>query len=486
MVEELYGKRVVVLGLARQGKALARFAARAGADVVVSDKREAEALRSELEELADVPYEAVLGEHPLSLLAGADLLAISGGVPDDLPLVVAAREQGIPITNDSLEFIKRVRGTVIGITGSAGKTTTTALTGAMVRESGRPTWVGGNIGRPLIADLEAIQEDDVVVQELSSFQLQQWTVSPPIAAVLNITPNHLDRHKTMAAYTEAKSNIVRFQKPNEVALLSADDRGANQLKPLIQGRLRQFSLEISVKDGAFVDQGKIWLRDTEREWAVCDLTEIPLRGRHNVLNVLAASVLADSVGVAAEQMRQAIRDFKPVEHRLELVRVVNGVQYINDSIATSPERAIAALDSFEEPLILLAGGRDKGMVWDDWSKRVVKRAKAVVLFGELRHMMASLLAQQSSVVQSVPEIEEAAQMSDAVRIAAAMARPGDVVLLAPGGTSFDAFVDFAARGESFRQEVGQLAVDLEQAHGWRDRSQTDSVQTQNEEGKWQG
>jgi UDP-N-acetylmuramoylalanine--D-glutamate ligase len=457
MIEELYGKRVVILGLARQGKALARFAARAGADVVLSDKRDAEALRSELDELADVPYEAVLGEHPPDLLAGADLLAISGGVPDDLPLVVAARAKGIPITNDSLEFIKRVHGTVIGITGSAGKTTTTALTGAMVEQSGRRTWIGGNIGRPLIAELAKIQANDVVVQELSSFQLQQWTMSPPVAAVLNITPNHLDRHKTMTAYVDAKSNIVRFQKPGDVALLSADDRGADQLKPLIQGRLRQFSLELPVKDGAFVKEGKIWLRDSEHELAVCNLSDIPLRGRHNVLNVLAASVLADSVGVKTQQMRQAIREFKPVEHRLELVRVINGVQYVNDSIATSPERAIAALDSFEEPLILLAGGRDKGMIWEEWSERVVRRAKGVVLFGELRPMMASLLAQKSLTSQSSPDVVEAAHMSDAVRMAAAIAEPGDVVLLAPGGTSFDAFVDFAARGEFFRLEVDQLA-----------------------------
>jgi UDP-N-acetylmuramoylalanine--D-glutamate ligase len=169
-------------------------------------------------------------------------------------------------------------------------------------------------------------------------------------------------------------------------------------------------------------------------------------------------------------MRRAIRDFKPVEHRLELVRVVNGVQYINDSIATSPERAIAALDSFEEPLILLAGGRDKGMVWEDWSERVVKRAKSIVLFGELRHMMASLLDQKSSTMQSAPDVVEAEHMPDAVRIAATIAEPGDVVLLAPGGTSFDAFVDFAARGESFRQEVGRLASAQENPVGASDGS----------------
>lgn len=457
MSEELFGKRIVILGLARQGKALARFAADAGADVVISDKRTPDVLQPEMEELSNVRCDMVLGDHPLSLLEGADVLAISGGVPDDLPLIAAARQQGIRITNDSLEFIKRVRATVIGITGSAGKTTTTALTGAMVRESGRTTWVGGNIGSPLISELDQIQSTDVVVQELSSFQLQQWTVSPPVAAILNITPNHLDRHKTMAAYTEAKGNILRFQKPDDIALLSADDRGASELKRLARGRLRQFSLELPVRDGAFVEQGKIWLRDTEREWAVCDLKDIPLRGRHNVSNVLAAAVLADSVGVMVEQMNQAIRTFEPVEHRLELVRTVNGVQYINDSIATSPERAMAALDSFSEPLILLAGGRDKDMVWDEWSQRVVERAKAAILFGELRPLMARLLAQKIPNGQESPEVIEVVSLPDAVRAAADIAQPGDVVLLAPGGTSFDAFYDFAARGLFFKDQVGLLA-----------------------------
>jgi UDP-N-acetylmuramoylalanine--D-glutamate ligase len=278
-----------------------------------------------------------------------------------------------------------------------------------------------------------------------------------VAAVLNITPNHLDRHKTMAAYREAKSNILRFQNSDGVALLSADDQGAAQLRDLVRGRLREFSLELPVKDGAFAGHGKIWLRAEEREWAVCDLADIPLRGRHNVLNVLAASVLADSVGVTAEQMERAIRAFKPVEHRLELVETVDGVQYINDSIATSPERAIAALNSFDEPLILLAGGRDKEMVWDEWSEQVIGRAKAVILFGELRHLMAQLLAAKAARAQKSPEVIEVAQMSDAVQAAAALAQPGDVVLLSPGGTSYDAFKDFAARGESFRREIRQLA-----------------------------
>ncbi len=456
MVDELAGKRVVILGLARQGKALARFAASVGANVVISDIRPAEVLRTEVEEISDVNCEIVLGDHPMSLLDDADILAISGGVPADLPLVLTAQGHGIPITNDSLEFMKRVQATVVGITGSAGKTTTTSLTGAMVKESGRQTWVGGNIGRPLIAELDRIQPTDVVVQELSSFQLQQWTMSPPIAAILNLTPNHLDRHKTMAAYVEAKSNILRHQKPDDIAVLSADDPVAAEQESNVRGRLRQFSLELPVKDGAFVGNGTIWLRDSNREYAVCHVDDIPLRGRHNVLNVLAAVVLANSVGVDVELIERAIREFQPVEHRLELVRTLNGVQYINDSIATSPERAIAALDSFTETLILLAGGRDKDMVWDEWAKRVHQRVKTVVLFGELGEMMARLLESDFEDDQSFADVIRVGTLAEAVQTAAQLAEPGDVVLLAPGGTSFDSFVDFAQRGEYFRRQVNTL------------------------------
>jgi UDP-N-acetylmuramoylalanine--D-glutamate ligase len=456
MQDELSGKRLVILGLARQGKALARFAVAASANVVVSDKRPADMLRPELEEVSDLSIETVLGEHPMSLLDDADVLAISGGVPADLPLVSAARDRGIPITNDSHEFMKRVQATVIGITGSAGKTTTTSLTGAMVRASGKRTWVGGNIGRPLISELDQIERNDLVIQELSSFQLEQWTVSPPIAAVLNITHNHLDRHKTMNAYTESKANILRYQRPDDIAVLSADDEGADNLSNIVAGRLRQFSLELPVEDGAFVGQGKIWLRDSGREWVICDVQDIPLRGRHNVLNVLAAVVLADSAGIASDSIARAIRDFEAVDHRLELVRILNGVQFFNDSIATSPERAIAAIDSFVEPLILLAGGRDKDMIWDEWVRRVDERVRVVVLFGELAERMAEWLAEKASAGQRSPMVTRVMGLADAVAIAAEMAQPGEVVLLAPGGTSYDSFVDFAERGESFRRLVRAL------------------------------
>jgi UDP-N-acetylmuramoylalanine--D-glutamate ligase len=453
-MDALAGKKVVILGLARQGTALARFAVRAGATVVVSDLRPPEKLQANLQALSDLDNKRltfVVGEHPLRLLEGADLLAISGGVAADAPLVLAARARGIPITNDSLEFMKRTPATVIGITGSAGKTTTTALTGQMARLSGRPTWVGGNIGHPLIADLEQMKAGDLVVEELSSFQLELWNgYSPPIAAVLNVTPNHLDRHRTIADYTHAKSNILRFQDQNGIAVLSADDPGAAALRWLVRGRLRFFSLEQAVTDGAYTADGFIWLNNgAGRTRKLCPSDTIQLRGRHNTLNVLAAVTLADAAGIPDEAMVEAIQTFQGVPHRLELVGMVNGVQYINDSIATAPERSLAALAAFREPVILLAGGRDKNMIWDEWARQVRRRASHVILFGELGSQLQAHLNGNGAVTR-------VGTLDDAVATAARLAVPGDVVLLSPGGTSFDAFEDFAARGDCFRRLVERL------------------------------
>lgn len=465
MRDEFYGKRVVILGLARQGKALARFASKAGADVVASDLLPLDKAGAIVDEMADVNMEFVFGAHPLSLLEGADVLAVSGGVPSDITIVKEARERGIQVTNDSFEFFKRAESKMIGITGSAGKTTTTALTGSIVQASGRTSWVGGNIGRPLIAELGAIGKDDVVVQELSSFQLELWTKSPAVAAVLNVTPNHLDRHGSMEVYSSAKANIVRYQKPEDVAVLSADDKGASALRSSIKSRLREFSLEKNVDDGAIVRDGKIWLRDGSRERAVLDLDLIPLPGRHNILNVLASTVLADSVDVDAETIREAIATFEGVEHRLEKVRTINGVQYINDSIATAPERAIAAIDSFNEPIVLLAGGRDKDMVWDDWARSVIMNVRVVILFGELADLLQSKLEAASEEIAStqMAEIRPAKSIEAAVRQANRMAVPGDIVLLAPGGTSFDAFSNFAERGSFFRELVNNFAAASEKS-----------------------
>ncbi len=455
MNDSLTGKRVLILGLARQGLAMARLCARIGASMTVSDLRPAEQLAGEVGELAGLPVEFVLGDHPFTLLDTCDVIAASGSVPLDIPLLQEARRRGIQLTNDSLEFVRRCPAEMtIGITGSAGKTTTTTLVGEMARAAGRPVWVGGNIGRPLLDDLTAMTPGDLVVQELSSFQLDLWDTSPSIGAILNVTPNHLDRHKTMAAYSAAKANILRYQTADDIAVLGADDPGAEGLSELAPGRVRRFSRRLEVADGAFVRGGQLWLRDGVREIPFARLEDIQLRGEHNVSNILAAAVLADSAGIDREAIGQAAVRFQGVAHRLELVRTIDGVQYVNDSIATAPERALAAIAAYREPLVLLAGGKDKDMVWSTWARVVTRRAKVVILFGDLTERLQAELAAAGRKTG----IFQAADLTEAVATAHRLANRGDVVLLSPGGTSFDAFRDFAERGALFRRLVENLAA----------------------------
>jgi UDP-N-acetylmuramoylalanine--D-glutamate ligase len=454
------GRRIVILGLARQGIALARFLAKAGARVVVSDQQPAERLGAPLAALSGLPIQYVLGGHPESVLDGADLLCLSGGVAADLPLAQAARRRGVPLSNDSQIFLEACPPgvTTVGITGSAGKTTTTTLVGRMLQDTHTPTpphrvWVGGNIGNPLIGDQQRMRAGDVAVMELSSFQLEIMTRSPHIAAVLNVTPNHLDRHGSMAAYTEAKRQILSHQGPEGIAILGWDDPGARALAASAPGRVAYFSAEGPVEAGAYLRDETVFLRWGGAEAPVLHVSEIRLRGRHNVLNVLAACAVSGAAGAGPAAMRAGVEGFAGVEHRLELVRELNGARWYNDSIATAPERVSAALRSFDEPIVLLLGGRDKQLPWEALAAQVRDRVKAVVVFGEAGPLIERALAAAGVDPARVSGFGSLAQ---AVPAAAAQAAPGDVVLLSPGGTGFDEFQDFAQRGEKFKQWVRAL------------------------------
>ncbi len=451
---------VVILGLARQGKALARFFVEQGVKVTVSDQRGADVLQPALTELEGLPINYVLGEHPVSLLDDCDMLFVSGGVPLDIPLVQEAQRLGIQLSNDAQEFLTRCPAPVVGITGSAGKTTTTALVGAMAQSAGFRTWVGGNIGNPLINDLAEIRTEDRVIMELSSFQLELMRISPHVAGVLNITPNHLDRHKTMQAYCEAKAHIVTHQNTGDVAVLGYDEPNARALSKRTLAHVRYFSGQETVAIGAFLKGDALMLRDSTREVTVCHREMLRLRGFHNVLNTLAAIVLADAAGVGVDAIRAAIKDFTGVAHRLEEVRRWRDVLWVNDSIATAPERVLAALASFgDAPVVLLAGGRDKDLPWEAFARRVVQRVRVLVVFGEAAALIRGHVERawhemgQPAVLEA---IFSAATLDDAVGTARRVVQAGDVVLLSPGGTSFDAFKDFAERGERFRNLVGQL------------------------------
>ncbi len=458
--EEWAGKRVVVLGFARQGKAVARYCARHGAKVIVSDMRPAKDFVDIRQELEGLPIEYVFGGHPAELVDGADLLCLSGGVPADIPLAKLALKEGVKLSNDAQLLLEASPAPVIGITGSAGKSTTTALVGSMARAdaqwSKQQVWVGGNIGRPLLEDLDEIQAGDLVVMELSSFQLELMTLSPQVAAVLNITPNHLDRHHTMEAYTAAKERILTFQTAEDVAVLGRDDPGAWGLRSKVWGRILTFGLEPDGKwQGTFVQRGSVWLRDEEGEHELFKETAIDLRGQHNLLNVLAASAVGAAIGITHEAMERGVRDFQGLPHRLEFVRRVSGVDWFNDSIATAPERSIAAMRAFDQPIVLLAGGRDKDLDWNAFADEVCRRVDRLILFGEAASKIAAYFEPRRD-----PELPRSIEIFDgleaAVQAAARVARPGDVVLLAPGGTSFDEFIDFEARGERFRELVQTL------------------------------
>jgi UDP-N-acetylmuramoylalanine--D-glutamate ligase len=457
----LSGRRVMVLGLARQGTALARWLVQQGAQVTASDVKPAAQLGEAIRALEGLPIRYELGGHPPSLLDQCDLLCLSGGVPIDLPLVAEAQARGIPLANDAQLFVERCPATMIGITGSAGKTTTTTLAGEMCKAAGKTTWVGGNIGNPLIGDLQAMKPPDVVVMELSSFQLELMTSSPQIAAILNITPNHLDRHPSLEAYVAAKARLLDFQSPQDTALLGYDDPAARSLASRVKGKVRWFAREagrLPQAGGATVIDGHVALVNDEIA-RVCELGDIRLLGEHNLLNVLAACALAGEAGVSPEAMRTAIVAFSGVAHRLQLVRERDGVRYYDDSIATAPERLIAALQSFHEPIVLLAGGRDKHLPWDEAARLIVERVRQLVVFGEMADLVERAVeAKQlelgaSSALAGVHHVET---LAEAVKKAAEVARPGDVVLLSPGGTSFDAFKDFAERGDRFQVYVRAL------------------------------
>jgi UDP-N-acetylmuramoylalanine--D-glutamate ligase len=391
-------------------------------------------------------------------LVSTDVLCLSGGIPLTLPIVVEAVKRGILVSNDSQIFMEVVPCKTIGITGSAGKTTTTTLLGRMAKNAyGDKAYVGGNIGDPLINYVDNMQPDDVAILEISSFQLDQMTISPNVAAVLNVTPNHLDRHGTMEAYTAAKARILDFQAETDVAILGRDDKGTWNLRNKVHGKLYTFSLNELEEglNGTYLQDGLLNLRDGDAYLPLILREKILLRGDHNVLNVLAAFAIGHASGFPLDAMLEAVEDFRGIPHRLELVRELNGVRWYNDSIATAPERSMAAIRAFDEPIVLLLGGRDKNLPWEELIQLVSERVDQLVLFGEAAEKIQQTM-DRLGLGGDRFFVTRVSNLHEAVLKAAKLAKPGDVVLLSPGGTSFDEFKDFAERGERFREWVLEL------------------------------
>jgi UDP-N-acetylmuramoylalanine--D-glutamate ligase len=471
------GKRVVVIGVARQGIALASYLATQGAHVVLNDQKSSDELASArdalktLQDQAGARIEWVCGSHPLSLLEKTDLVCPSGGVSLQLPLIQEAMKRGILISNDSQIFLEECPCKTVGITGSAGKTTTTTLVGRIAQSavdrkahiSIRKVWVGGNIGAPLISVVDEMQPDDLAVLELSSFQLEIMTRSVNIACILNITPNHLDRHADMQEYIAAKRRILEYQTETDTAILGQDDPVAWSLLETARGSKSTFGREKPPKgmEGAFIDGDWLCLWDGKESSQVIKQDQIRLRGWHNVQNTLAACAICQAVGLPVSSMREAILAFTGVAHRLEWICNWRGADWYNDSIATAPERVMAAIHSFDfaadsqRPIVLLAGGRDKNLPWTDLAELIHARVDHLILFGEAAEKIAMVVGQKNPEIRPY-SIEKCTGLEQAVKVAAQVAEKDDIVLLSPGGTSFDEFRDYEERGEAFRRWVINL------------------------------
>lgn len=453
-------RNILIIGAARQGLALSRYLASQGALVTLTDSRDEEQLIKERQSLAGYQIKWHFGGHPTSLLEGKDLVCVSGGVPLTIPLIVEARKQSIPLSNDSQIFFEQVTCSVVGITGSAGKTTTTTLIGAMAKKSAahpEKVWIGGNIGTPLIEQVEQIKDDHIVFLELSSFQLELMTISPHIALVTNITPNHLDRHASLEEYTKAKAHILDYQKAEDVAILNHDDIGAWKLRDSVRGKLFSFGLEPRRDDQncVFIQGNEIFSQRDGQRKKLASIEKIFLRGKHNLYNILAACAIADFIRLSTNAVQDTIINFKGVPHRLEFVSEKHGIRWYNDSIATAPERTMAAIQSFDEPLVLLLGGKDKKLPWDKLVTLIQQKVDHVILFGADAHVIENAIGnlipgQRPYSLQRFDSLEEA------VLAASQIAKSGDIVLLSPGATSYDEFKDFEERGEKYRLWVHQL------------------------------
>jgi UDP-N-acetylmuramoylalanine--D-glutamate ligase len=455
---ELKNKRVLVVGLGRSGVASAIFLQEHGAKVIVSDSKSEVQLQSEVPALLDRGISIETGHHGERTFRDQDLIVVSPGVPSDQPQLQHARSLGIPVIGEVELAFRFLQGKVLAITGSNGKTTTTSLVGEILAKSGtqsgtkndKKTLVGGNIGTPVISLAGQSSPETQVVLEISSFQLESIEQFRPwIAAILNITPDHLDRHHTFEAYTAAKARIFENQQPSDFAILNADDPTCVALKDKIKAELLWFSRKQPVENGAFLKGNEIIFRQNGQEQIVLSRSDIQLKGDHNLENVLAAVAMSMVAGCTPQQVRQSVQEFRAVEHRLELVATINGVTFYNDSKATNVDATVKALESFPGNIHIILGGKDKGSDYTVLNPLLRERVKRVYLIGAASDKIASQ-------VQGATELIRSGTLERAVRQAFEAAKSGDVVLLAPACASFDQFKSYEHRGRVFKELVQSL------------------------------
>lgn len=447
-------ERAAVVGIGISNLALVRYLVERGVRVTACDRTPAERLGERAAELRRLGVPLVTGEQYLAPLADHDLIFLTPGMPKHLPEIEAARLRGATISGEIGLVLDRCRAPVIGVTGSAGKTTTTTLIGEILKAAGRETYVGGNIGTVLIEQVETIPPDAAVVLELSSFQLQLVHRSPRIAVVTNISPNHLDVHASMEEYVEAKKAIFRWQSPSDWLVLNADDERVRSFAREARSRVVLFSRrgDPGGRDAAFIrDDQVVWRRDG-RELPTALLEEIRLPGLHNQENVLAAVAACFLAGAPLSAVRAVVTTFTGVEHRIEPVRVLDGAKWYNDSKATSPAEAVAALSTLPAPIVLIAGGSDKGIPFDPLAPLVAEKVKYLILTGPTAPKIEEAVRRGGYA----GPVRRAADMAEAVALARAAAAPGDTVLLSPACASFDAYRNFEERGRHFKSLVEAL------------------------------
>lgn len=458
-LQELKGKRIAIVGLGVSNLALARFLASKGLRFSVRDKKPRDQLGQRLAELPDAVTELVLGECYLDGLEEYDVLFLTPGMRKDYPQILEAARRGAVLSSEMTLFTELCSAPICGVTGSAGKTTTTTLVGLMLKQgTGKPVYVGGNIGNPLIEIVDAIEPDAIVVLELSSFQLQMMHKSPHVGVLLNISPNHLDIHSSMEEYVEAKRGIFRAQHPGDHLVVNADDPGAQHAARDYRFHRLSFSRTHEVEEGAFIESGQMVLRRPGTTIPVVPVSEVKLPGLHNQENLLAAFCASWLFGCTVEAMSRVAREFTGVEHRLELVRVLDGVAYVNDSIATTPERTMAALATVQGPTVLIAGGYDKHLPFDTLAQRIVEsNVVAVITLGATAPKIEEAISHclQHSA-RTGPEVLRVSSLQEAVALAAKLSKPGYTVLLSPACASYDMFSNFEERGRLFKKLVWEL------------------------------
>lgn len=460
MNNEFKNKKITVMGLGLfgGGVGVTKFLVKQGARVTVTDLRTTSELVPSIKQLEGLPVSYKLGGHYEEDFVNADMIIVNPAVSKDSKFLQIARNNNVPLNTEMNIFFKLCPAQIIGITGSNGKSTTTTIIGQILQQTQRKTWTGGNIGKSLLIHLEEIKPSDIVVLELSSFQLEELNnikKSPHISVLTNISPNHLDRHPTVDNYIQAKKSIILHQGQYDYAILNYDDPELRRWERECKGNICWYSTKQALNNGTFIKDDNIVLLINGNKTLIPNITRIKIPGNHNLQNILAASCASYLAGAEETHIENIVTNFTGLEHRLEFVSEVNSVKYYNDSKATTPESAIAAIKTFNAPVILVAGGYDKGSSFEEFADTCAKYTKAVVLIGKTAEKIRGLILTKKGV-QKAPSVTKSNTFKEAFEQANTYAEKGDVVLLSPACASYDMFINYEERGRQFKEMINAL------------------------------